>query len=402
MSFVKKWIKNSSLNLKKLKQRVDALREQGKEIEEPILIKDSIHPKEHIEVSFSLLNLAQATILIMTLGMMILYVGAQIGEVLLILFIAILFSAALSPTVDALEKRKIPRFVSVLLMFALGVALFGFFISQLIPLVAKQVLELARNLSFLLDYNPEESTLNVPKFLQPYMAELSGHLEKTVIIDQIQNSLKSFATELQSFANDALGVLVKVFNGFFNLIVVMVLTFFLVVDQKGMDHFFTSLFPSRHTLYILERMDQIRDKVGHWLRGQILMMFLMFVLSGIFYFVLGLDYALTLAMLAGVGEVIPFVGGLVAGLAAILVAINHSYLSTLLTIIAIIVIQQIEGNILYPAVMRRAVGLSPVIIIVSMLIGFKVLGVVGGILAVPVSTCISIFVRDYTLKKSQA
>jgi predicted PurR-regulated permease PerM len=164
------------------------------------------------------------------------------------------------------------------------------------------------------------------------------------------------------------------------------------------DDFFVSLFPSKHGAYIVDKLELIKHRVGYWLRGQVALMCAMFLVSFILFSILGVKYALTLAMLAGLMEIVPVVGPIIAGIPALLVAFNQSATLSLIVLVALIVLQQIENNVLVPMIMRKAVGLSPIIVMLSMMIGFKTLGVLGAIIAIPVSTCISIFVFDYTTK----
>ena len=159
-----------------------------------------------------------------------------------------------------------------------------------------------------------------------------------------------------------------------------------------------------HVLYrlssadIVEKTEAITDKIGHWLRGILTLMFSMFLLYLIGFSILGIKYATTLANMGGMAELFPVIGPILAGIPAVLIAFNQSPWLVLWVIGIIVLIQQIEGNVLIPLIMRKAVGLSPVIVIISVLIGYEMLGILGILLAVPVATTISIFIRDYTAK----
>lgn len=130
-----------------------------------------------------------------------------------------------------------------------------------------------------------------------------------------------------------------------------------------------------------------------------MMMIFMFLLTLIGLLILGVDYALTLALMVGIGEIIPVVGIVTAGIASILVAFNQSPWLGLWVLCLFGILQQMEGHVLVPLVMKKALGLSPIIIILALLTGYATLGILGMIIAVPVTTCLSIFVADYTEKK---
>lgn len=355
--------------------------------------------KDEVVVHFSMASVAKATIVVIALVVLTNFLG-EIADIIVILFVSILFSAALDPTVDTLERYRIPRSVSVIGIFILMLGLLGFFISQLIPLVASQIIELARNLGDIINnLGSGESDFIFAETLQGLFNDAIGSNNTDLILQQLTENLEALGAQLQSIAGDTFEVIKSVFNGVLNFFLVLILTFFLVVDEKSVDEFFLSLFPSKHGSYIVEKTEAVKKKVGQWLRGQVILMFILFAVSWVVYTILGLDYALTLAMLAGIAELVPVVGVFMAAIPALLVAFNQSPWLLLWTLIAIIVIQQIEGNVLVPVVMKKVIGLSPIIIILAMLVGFKILGILGAIIAVPVATTLSIFVLDYSAKK---
>jgi len=399
----KRFLETSKKTVARLKKQVENLKKkQEQEYEDAVHVPKKPHEEkvQKVLVEFSLISVAKATLVVLIL-ILLSRIFEQIGAILLILFISILFAAALDPTVDKLQKYKIPRAVSVILIYIILIAAIGFFISQLIPLVASQIIELARSISDLIVKMTSDSNNSYPfsETLQPILKDMFGDVNRDLIIEQIKGNLETLSGELQNIAGNTLGVIVKIFNNIFNFVLVLILTFFLVVDEDGVDEFFISLFPSKHGEYIVEKMEAIKRKVGFWLRGQVILVFVMFAFTLVGLLILGVDYALTLAMMAGIAEFIPVIGPLLAGIPALLVAFNQSPWLALSVLILILVLQQIEGNVIVPLVMKKAVGLSPIIVILSMLMGFSIFGIIGAIIAVPVATSLAIFVNDYTTKK---
>lgn len=398
---INKFIHSTSENIKSLRQTLQQLKEQRKEsqrIELPERATKSVK-KEELIVHFSPLSTAKATIVVLALITLSQFLG-DIARILLIFFISILFSAALTPTVNSLRRFKIPRAVSVLGIFLVMLIIFVFFVSQLIPLVATQLLELAKSLTSLLT-KMANGEVNLPfgDRFEPMIQDLLSQVDKEALINELKTTLEGFAGELQGLAGDTLGVIKTIFNGIFNFVLVLILTFFLVVNGKDANDFFVSLFPSKHGAYIMNKIETIQQKIGYWLRGQVILMCLMFTLSLTGLLILGVDNALTLAMMTGIAELLPVVGPIAAGIPAVLVAFNESPWLAVWMLGLIIFLQQIEGNILVPLVMRKAVGLSPIIIILAMMIGLEKLGVVGMIMAIPVATTLSIFVKEYAEKE---
>jgi predicted PurR-regulated permease PerM len=399
---ISRYLKSTKDNFKKFK---DLLVQIKKEREKPVEIFDHKKDKEEkvkeeIIISFSLASVAKATLVVIGIVVLSQFL-ADTGRILLIFFIAILFSSALNPTAEHFEKKyRVPRALSVILMFVALLFVLGFFISQLIPLVASQLIELAKGFSSLVSKFGDGS-INLPfgeKF-QPFIQSIGEQINKDVVITQVKHALESLSSELQVFAGDTIGVIKNVFDGVLNFVIVLVLTFFLVINENAVNKFFISLFPSRHGGYIAKKIEAIQEKIGYWLRGQMVLMLLMFTLSLTGLLILGIDNAFTLAMMTGIAELIPVVGPICAGIPAILIAFNESPWLAIWVLGLIILIQQIEGHILIPIVMRRAVGLNPIIIILAMLTGLETLGIVGMIMAVPVATTLSIFVTEYAEKK---
>lgn len=400
---ISKFFHATGQNFKNLRKALQDLKKEREKT--PVtLVEESKEEEEEktperIVVYFSLANVAKATLTIIALVTLSRFVQ-EIGHVLLLFFIAVLFAAALNPTVRALEKRRIPRPVSVIAMFLILLFILGFFVSQLIPLVATQLLELAKSLTSLLS-KLQNGTLSFPfdERIQSFLQDFLQEVDRDTVINQIQETLKNASSQLEGLANNTFAVIKTVFNGLFNFVVVLVLTFFLVTNDTAVNGFFISLFPSKHGKYIVEKIEIIQNKVGYWLRGQIVLMLLMFTLSLLGLLILQVDNALTLAMMTGIAELLPVVGPIFAGIPAILVAFNQSPLLALSVVVLIFILHELEGNVLVPLVMRKAVGLNPIIIILAMLVGLETLGVLGMIIAIPVTTILSIFVKDYALKE---
>lgn len=400
---INRFLKSTGENVLKLKNKVDELKKKQQESYEQSLPhphKPKVEEHETLLVEFSLASVAKATLVIIGLVLLTKFLS-EISEILLVFFIAYLFSAALHPTVKSLEKYKIPKALSILLIYLLLLFLLGFFITQLVPLLAIQIIELARHLSEIAN-NLNSSTTSdsfITQQIKPFFDGFAKEINKDLIINEAKQYLESIGTQLQSFAGNTFEVIKTVFHGILNFVLVLILTFFLTIEEKGVNNFFISLFPSKHGQYIIEKIETVKQKVGYWLRGIVTMMVIMFALTLTGLLILGVDYALTLAMMIGIAELIPVVGVILSAIAAILVAFNQSPWLGVWVMGLYILLQQLEGHIIVPLVMRKAVGLSPIVIILAMLTGFTTLGILGMIIAIPVATSLSIFVIDYTAKE---
>ncbi len=360
-----------------------------------------IHSKQE-KMEFTISTATMARFIAITV--LLLLVAAflyEIRDILIIFFVSLLFAAALDPMVDALERKRIPRALGVILIY-IGILLFlGLLISNLLPIVANEVSELAvKAQDFIV--NLVKGNIELPSYLERIRPTLKRMFEG-VDVSQIGNYkdfLLKIASSLSDVAGNVFNAIIVVFNGFFNAILVLVLTFLMTVDESGIDKFILSLFPDRHAVYIKQKSDAIKEKMGYWLRGQIVLCIVVGVLVYIGFLIVGLfttnvEYAATIALVAGFTELIPYVGPFLAWIIALPVVANQSLMLIVWMTVVMYIVQFLENNVIVPVVMHRAVGISPIFIMFAMLVGFSFLGILGMVLAVPVATAVAIFVKDY-------
>ncbi|MCX6762926.1 MAG: AI-2E family transporter, partial [Candidatus Moranbacteria bacterium] len=187
-------------------------------------------------------------------------------------------------------------------------------------------------------------------------------------------------------------------GGILSLLVVLSIAFYMSVEEKGVKKFFASIAPDEHGEYVTGLVDRIQYKMGRWLLGQLALMVIIFAIDYVGLLVIGAPYALILAILAGLLEIVPYVGPIVSAVVAASISFLHGPLTGFLVLALFAIAQQLEGYVIAPLVMKRAVGLNPVVVILALLIGFKLGGVMGVIISVPVATVISEVVKDLVKK----
>ncbi|PIP65906.1 hypothetical protein COW94_04485 [Candidatus Peregrinibacteria bacterium CG22_combo_CG10-13_8_21_14_all_44_10] len=398
-------LKNSQKKLKSIRAKIDALSkiEEYEKTHNQKIESTLPKPKKQdtVLVHLSIASVAKSALVILLIYLLM-QVAYEIRSIILIVFVSLLLYAAIDPAVNKLQSRKVPRAISVLGIYAVLLFLVGFFISNLIPIVADQLLELAKKAGHLITNITNGDSLETLPFADkiiPYLQSSLEAVDQQTFINNLQGTLEKLGEQLQNIAGNTFVALKMIFNGVFNAILVLIITFFLVVDAGSVDKFLKSVFPSKYSAYIVEKSEKIKDKIGHWIRGMMMLMISMFTLYLIGFSLLGLDFAITLAMMGGIAELFPVIGPILAGIPAGLIAFNESPWLVLWVIGIVIMAQQLEGNVLIPLIMKKAVGLKPVIIIISVLIGYQMLGILGIILAVPVATTASLFVTDYLDKE---
>jgi predicted PurR-regulated permease PerM len=287
-------------------------------------------------------------------------------DVIVILFVAIIFMAGLYPIVSYLESLRIPKALAIAVTYIIILGMLG----TLLYLVINPLIEQTTNL-----------ILHLPQTITSLFPE-GGPVDPSIIQDQLGN-----------VSRNALNFTLTIFNNVIAFISVAVLTFYLLLEREKLDHLISQFFVGEEER-IKRIIDKIEDKLGAWLRGQIALSLIIGTMAYVVLFLLGVPYALPLAILAGIFEVVPVIGPIISSIPAILVAFTISPFLGLLTAVAFFVIQQLENNLIVPQVMKRAVGLNPLIVILAVSIGGKLLGIPGALLAVPISVVIQIITED--------
>ena len=273
--------------------------------------------------------------------------------------------SALAPVVDMLEKKGLPKGLAIGVSYISIVGLVGLLIYLIITPLQTET----SNFLF-----------NLPNTLGKFAPGLG--LDQSLV-----------KQELASFSEQALSLTLTIFSNVLTLISVAVLTFYLLSDRERLYRLIISVSKNKEKTTLL--VHKIESKLGSWLRGQLVLSLVIGVLCYILLIAFSIPYALPLAILAGIMEVIPVIGPIISAVPAILVAYISSPAIAVFIAIGYFAIQQAENHFIVPQVMKRAVGLNPLIVILAIAIGGRLLGIAGGLLAVPITVVIQIILEDY-------
>lgn len=406
--------------LKKPQQKIEELRKKLLELsrkeakaeqQEREIIKRSAVQQNEVRIAISVESVVKATLAIFILIAIVQLLGMIKGVIILFL-VALFLAAALEPAVAKMAEYRIPRALGLILVYVIGVGIFVILFSSLVPIIAEQIGQLALSIRGMIE-NLMTNPVSNPwfqKHLQPFAFQLWQNIDQAQVISQISNTLSGIASHLTNFAGNAVGAIFSLFNGLFNMILVLTITFFMVANSDHTKNFFHSLFPHRYSTYISLKGEQISLQIGEWIRGQLIIALFTGILSFAVFGLIGLNYTLTLSLLSAITQLIPYLGPLITFCAAALIALNQSPIMLVWLIAGYFVIQFFISNILGPMVMGKSGGLNPVVVIFAMLsgatVGFELggsfgMGVIGMILAVPAANIISLFVQDFTGKKQE-
>lgn len=302
----------------------------------------------------------------------------EVRSILIAIFIAYIITAALSPAVTFLKKKGLPHVLAVAVPYFATLVFCILLIVPLVPFFISQVQSLFTSLPLYLD---KAATL---LGFQVNFSEINAFV----------------TSELDTIGKNAIVLTTRVFGGLFSLLTVLVVSFYLLLESETIKESIANLFPKSLHKQIITSFFQIEEKLGAWLRGQIFLSVVIGIITWIALTTIGLgEVAIPLALIAGILEIVPTIGPIIASIPSIIIALTVSPGTALLVICIYLVVQMLENNILVPKIMSRAVGLNPIIIIVCVMTGTKLMGVMGALLSIPFVSLLVIVYNN--IKNSQ-
>jgi len=312
------------------------------------------------------------------LGLIILIlIGWKIRWVLIALFIAFILMSGFAPLVDLLHKKGVHKALAVALTYILAIGFLAVIFFFALPPLITETRDFVDKLPFYV--NTITATFDsgqIPGVSNSTLTEIISRR-----LDQVLSNLLQFA--------------LNVFNIFISFVTIAVFTFYLLLEREKIKKNLPRIFPhlARESVENLARKVEI--KTGAWVRGQLILMFLVGLATYIGLTILGLEFALPLAVIAGLLEIIPVIGPVVSAVPAVIIAFVQGPILGVATVALYILVQQLENNILVPKVMEKAIGLSPLVTIFALLVGGTLFGVIGAVLAVPAAAIGHVLIEDH-------
>ena len=301
------------------------------------------------------IEISHRTIIFTIAFLAVLWALYQIRGVILLVFISVILMSALNPGVDWLERWRIPRVVSILLFYVLIVAGVSGVIAILIPPLVEQTSRLVAVTPQLID------NLGL------------GTVDSTLLIQQ-----------LGSVPSNVLKLAVGAVNNVIVVFTMLVFSFYLLLERRNLKHHLTLAFGANDETRAEKFVDDIERQLGRWVRGQLFSMTLVGVLCYVGLSLLGIEFALPLAILAGLFEIIPNMGPIVSAIPAMIIALATAPTLALGIAALYFVVQQLQAQVITPTVMRQAVGFNPLVTMLALMAGYALGGLAGAVLALPV------------------
>ncbi len=339
--------------------------------------------KEKVTIEITTGTIFRAILLVLLLVFLYL-----LRDILAVFLLAVVIASAIEPMAHWGSQRRIPR---VLMVIAIYLAAFGFLSLSfyiIVPTLLTEFLDFVHRVPSGWVTATDVQTLFG---LAPNLPEtLSNALTQLVI------GLQGY---LEKFTAGFFHATAAIFGGAFSLVLVVIISFYLSVQEHGIEKFLQLVTPRQYEKYILDLWMRSRIKIGRWLQGQILLGVLVGVLVFLGLTILGVKYALMLAILAAILELLPMFGPIIAALPAIAIAFLESPSLALMVVGLYVIIQQFENHLIYPVVVRKIVGVPSILVIVSMVVGWTLGGFWGILLAIPIAAVMTEFLNDVAAKK---
>ncbi len=305
-----------------------------------------------------------------------------VRDILGLVFAALFLATLIRPAAVYFSERKVPKGVTVVVIYILLIGFALLSIGSILPVLRQQGLHLLNTAgqswgAF------SDGVAAVREFTTQYG-----------LSDNFQAGIESLQAQLTDLTKGLFTTVTDVLTGLIALAAVLVMAFYMVVQEKDARQAFHAFVPTEYQELIGHILHRLQEQMGRWLLGQLALC----VVIGVMYFVglsvLGFESSLVLALFAAFTESIPYLGPILGAIPVLIVGASISPLIGILSLFLVIGIQQLEGHVIVPKVMQRAVGLNPLASIIALLIGAKLFGIVGALLAIPVATALEVVLSE--------
>lgn len=305
------------------------------------------------------------------------------------LFFSILIAYLLNPLVVILESKGIERVYGIIIVYVALILILTVLGIYIVPLMISELNNLIEMLPF---YTKKVQNI-IFYFRENYAATGLPESIKTVLNENITNIENVLLNTLENIMNTIIGI----FSHFLSLIITPVLGFYILKDLRQIKETAVKIFPRKYRSKILSILIDIDKTLGQYIRGQLIISFIVAVLTTIGLYIIEIKYAIIIGLVAGIANIIPYFGPIIGAIPAVIFAALKGPMSVLWALIVFVVVQQIESGIISPKIMQETVGIHPIIVILSLIFGGQLMGFWGMLLAIPVTAIIKVLLKHIIL-----
>lgn len=322
------------------------------------------------------INITSGSIVRFILFILLFWMLYFFTDLVLVILTAVVIASSVEPAINFFGRYKIPRVLSVIIVYLILVGILAGIIFLFVPPILDEA-------SSFVSILPDQ--LNSLSVIGNYPV---GGFSLNEVITNFKSTITGTAEGFWSFVS-------RIFGGITSFLLIVLLSIYFSFQEYGIANFLRIITPTKHEKYIVDLWKRSQRKIGLWMQGQLLLAFIIGVLVYLGLTILGIKYALLLAILAAVAELVPVVGPVLAAVPAIVIAFTTGGNTLGLIVVAFyVIIQQFENHLMYPLVVNKVVGVPPLLVILGLIIGAKLFGFLGVLLSVPVAAGMMEFIKD--------
>jgi len=332
-----------------------------------------------------LLDISWKSILKVAISALIIYLIYSIRDILILLIFAMIISVLFNPAIDFLERRKVHRVLATGLVY---VFIFGV-LGGSIYLIS-------------LSFMPEVGQF--ASLFSQYFEKITPSL-KWLGIEAFEN-FESFISAIEGWllgaSSNIFTAISAVFGGVFAAFTIFSLAFFFSLEGRWAERAIRLLFPKKNEDHAVAVWEKSQNKISSWFGIRVLCCLFVGLATFLALKLFKIDYAFSLGLFAGITNIIPILGPILAGGIVAILVLLEDWLKAVFIVIVFFLIQQVEGNILTPILSKKLIGLPPVLVLIALLIGGQLWGLLGAILAIPLAGILFEFIRDFFKKRKDS
>ncbi len=344
------------------------------------------------EIKISITPGSVLTVVLILLGVYLFWI---LRDLALLLLTAIVIASAIEPLIAFFIRWHIPRFFAAVLVYVIVFSsVFALLYLFLPPIISDAT-------GFLTAMPQYLDTLNLSTPLSQIASSTSSIIgNSTADSGSFVQTLLSLQHVFTATTGGVLQLIVTFFGGIFSLVLVVVLSFYFALQDTGVDDFLRLIMPVKYEEYSVDLWKRAQKKIGLWMQGQVLLSVIVAILVYLGLVIIGIPYALLLSVFTAIAEIIPVFGSLIAGTAAVIVAYSNGNFTLALIVAGLyVVVNQFESNLIYPLIVKKIVGIPPLLVIVALIAGYTLAGFLGVLLSVPVAAVALEFINDFDKRK---
>lgn len=332
-------------------------------------------------------SITPGTILVGIFAVIATILAYVLRDVIITILTSVVLASAIEPATRWFARYRVPRVLAVLIIFILIFGVMSVALYFFLPIFLQE-------LSNLPDFLPKK--IDTPSSFAPAADTLS--LITSNLSSSGSFSLNSIVSS-PSLISKFLAATSGMFNGLLSFILIVVISFYLAVQDRGVESFLRIVAPYKYEAYIIDLWRRTEAKIGGWAQGQLLLGLIIGPLVYLGLTLFQIKYALSLALIAAIFELIPIFGPILSAVPAVLIGFSQSFTLGILVLLFYVIVQQFENHLIYPLVVKKVVGVPALIVILALIVGGKLAGFLGIILSVPLAALIMEIAGDIEKRK---